>query len=95
MQLDKSIRPAVSGLDYPVEWKGVHDGLSEPGWIIEIAAYDISVTALFSGGADFESPPLLGTTDRTRHVKVTSLEEAQRPEFQKWIEQAGRTSGWR
>ena len=26
--------------------------------------------------------------------KVTSLEEAQRPELQRWIEQAGRTPGW-
>jgi len=25
---------------------------------------------------------------------VTSLEETERPELQKWIEQSGRTPGW-
>src|SRR5207302_6424149 len=68
--------------------------IPELGWIIEMAAYDVSVNVVFLGGADFESPPPLGTTDRTRYIKVTSLEEAQRPELQKWIEQAGRTPGW-
>jgi hypothetical protein len=48
----------------------------------------------FLGGADFESPPPLGTTDRTRYIKVTSLEEAEPPELEKWIEQAGHTAGW-
>jgi hypothetical protein len=52
------------------------------------------VNVVFLGGADFEAPPPLGTTDRTRYIKVTSLEDAQRPELQEWIEQAGRTLGW-
>ena len=93
-QLDESIRKTVPGLDYAVKWKRAYYGLPELGWIIEIAAYDVSVNVLFLGGADFESPPPLGTTDRTRFIKVTSLDEAQRPELQKWIEQAGRTPGW-
>jgi hypothetical protein len=92
--LDQSIQAAVPGLNYAVKWKRAYYGLPERGWIIEIAAYDVSVNVLFLGGADFESPPPLGTTDRTRYIKVTSLEEAQRPELQKWIEQAGRTPGW-
>ena len=58
------------------------------------SAYDVSVNVVFLGGADFESPPPLGTTDRTRYVKVTTLEEAQGPELQKWIVQAGHTPGW-
>ena len=93
-RLDESIRATVPGLDYAVKWKRAYYGLPELGWIIEIAAYDVSVNVVFLGGADFESPPPLGTTDRTRYIKVTSLEEAQRPELQKWIEQAGRTPGW-
>ncbi len=80
--------------DYAVKWKRPYYGLPELGWIIEIAAYDVSVNVVFFGGADFESAPPLGTTDRTRYVKVTSLEDAERPELQKWIEQAGRTPGW-
>ena len=93
-RLDESIRATVSGLYYAVKWKRAYYGLPELGWIIEIAAYDVSVNVVFLGGADFESPPPLGTTGRSRYVKVTSLEDAQRPELQKWIEQASRTPGW-
>jgi hypothetical protein len=57
------------GLHYAVKWKRPYYGLPELGWIIELAAYDISVNVVFFGGADFESPPPLGTTDRTRYVK--------------------------
>jgi hypothetical protein len=92
--LDESIRKTVPGLHYAVKWKRAYYGLPKLGWIIELAAYDVSVNVVFLGGAYFESPPPLGTTDRTRYFKVTSLEEAQRPELQKWIKQAGRTPGW-
>ena len=93
-RLDEVIQATNPHLHYAVNRKRAYYGLPELGWIIEIAAYDVSVNVLFLGGADFESPPPLGTADRTRYIKVTSLEEAQRPELQKWIEQAGRTPGW-
>ncbi|HEY3845465.1 MAG TPA: DUF1801 domain-containing protein [Acidimicrobiales bacterium] len=93
-RLDTLIRATVPGLHYGVKWKRAYYGLPELGWIIEIAAYDVSVNIVFLGGADFEPPPPLGTTDRTRYVKVTSPEEVPRPELEKWIEQAGRTPGW-
>ena len=38
------------------------------------------MNVVFLGGADFEPPPPLGTTDRTRYIKVTTLEEGHRPE---------------
>jgi hypothetical protein len=93
--LDELIRATVPDLSYAVNRKRGYYGLPGLGWIIEIAAYDVSVNVLFLGGADFESPPPLGTTDRTRYIKVTSLDEANTREMQKWIEQAGRTSGWK
>lgn len=93
-QLDKSIRAAVPGLHFAVKWKRAYYGLPKFGWIIEIAAYDVSVNVVFLGGADLKPPPPLGTVDRTRYVKVTSLDEAQRPELEKWMKQAGRTPGW-
>jgi hypothetical protein len=92
--LDESIRATIPGLRYAVKWRRPYYGLPELGWIIELAAYDVSVNVVFLGGADFDSPPPLGTTDRTRFVKVTTLEETQRPELVKWIEEAGRTPGW-
>jgi hypothetical protein len=93
-ELDGSIRATIPGLHYAVKWKRPYYGLPELGWIIELAAYDVSVNVVFLGGADFDSPPPLGTTDRTRYVKVTSLEETRRPELLEWIEAASRTPGW-
>jgi hypothetical protein len=94
-RLDGSIREIIPGLQYAVKWKRAYYGLPELGWIIEMVAYDVSVNVVFFGGAAFDPPPPLGTTDRTRYVKVKSLEEAQAPEMHNWIEQAGRVPGWR
>jgi hypothetical protein len=53
------------------------------------------VNVVFLGGADFDSQPPLGTTGRSRYVKVKTVEEAQAPEMHKWIEQAARQPGWK
>ena len=92
--LDEWIRAVVPGLHYAVTWKRVFYGLPGIGWIIGLAPYDVSVNVVFFGGADFDPPPL-GTTDRTRYLKLTTLEEGQRPELHEWMEQAGRTPGWK
>lgn len=93
-KLDESIRAAIPGLHYAVKWKRPYYGLPELGWVIELAAYDVSVNVVFFGGADFDAPPPLGTTDRTRYVKVTTVDEAQQPKLRNWIEEASRTPGW-
>ena len=93
--LDETIRATIPKLEYAVKWKRPYYGLPGLGWIIELAPYDVSVNIVFLGGADFDAPPPLGTADRSRYVKVTTLEEAQRPELRAWIEQAGRTPGWK
>jgi hypothetical protein len=93
--LDGSIRETIPGLGYAVKWKNAYYGLPELGWIIEMAAYAVSVNVVFFGGADFEPPPPFGETDRSRYVKLTTPEEAQRTEMRNWIEQAGRVPGWR
>jgi hypothetical protein len=94
-RLDESIRATIPGLQYAVKWKRPYYGLPELGWIIEIQAFDVSVNLVFFGGAEFDPPPPLGTTERSRYVKLTTLEEAQRPEIHTWIEQAGRVRGWK
>jgi hypothetical protein len=93
-RLDEMIRDAIDGLQYAVKWRKAYYGLPELGWVIEMVAYDVSVNVVFLGGADYDPPPPLGTTDRTRYVKVTTLEEAQEPQIHSWIEQAGRVRGW-
>jgi hypothetical protein len=60
-----------------------------------LAAYDVSVNVVFFGGADFDPPPPLGTTDRSRYIKVKTLAEAQGPAMLNWIEQARRVQGWK
>ena len=92
--LDELIRETIPGLQYAVKWKKAYYGLPELGWIIEMVAYDVSVNVVFLGGADFDSPPPLGTTGRSRYVKVKTVEEAQAPEMHNWIEQAPRQPGW-
>jgi hypothetical protein len=93
--LDESIRAAIPDLYYAVKFKRAFYGSPELGWVIEIAPYDVSVNVVFLGGADFKSPPPLGTADRTRYVKVTNLDEGKRPELVDWMEQAGNTPGWK
>jgi hypothetical protein len=93
-QLYELIQATVPDLGYAVKWKRAFYGSADQGWIIELAAYDVSVNVVFFGGADFDPAPPLGTTERTRYVKVTSIEDAQRSELKNWIEQAGRTKGW-
>lgn len=94
-RLDESIRATIPGLQYAIKWKYAYYGLPELGWIIEIEAFAVSVNVVFFGGAGFDPPPPLGTTDRSRYVKLTTLEETQGPEIRSWIEQAGRVPGWK
>src|SRR5690606_41958818 len=93
--LDELIRETLQGLQYGVKWKRAYYGLPEQGWIIEMVAYDVSVNVVFLGGADFDAPPPLGTSGRTRYVKVRTLDEVEQPEMRSWIEQAASVSGWR
>jgi hypothetical protein len=60
-----------------------------------MVADDVFVNVVFRRGPDFESAPPIGTMERSRYVKVTTLEEAEQPGMHKWIEQAGHVPGWR
>ena len=93
-RIDEEIVATIPELQFAVHRKRPYYGLSELGWIIEVAAYDVSANVVFFGGADFDPPPPLGATDRTRYVKVTTVAEVERPELQEWIKQAGRIPGW-
>lgn len=92
--LDEQIRKTLPALQYAIKWKKAYYGLRDLGWVIELVAYDVSVNVVFLGGADFEPPPPHGETDRSRYVKLRTLEEALAPEVRRWIEQAGRFPGW-
>jgi hypothetical protein len=86
-RMDELIGETIPGLQYAVKWKKAYYGLPELGWIMEMVAYDVSVNVVFFGGAEFDPPPPLGTTGRTRYVKLTTLEEA-RVNLHPWAERS-------
>jgi hypothetical protein len=94
-RLDRRIRDTIPGLLFALKWKRPYYGLPELGWIIEMAAYDVSVNLVFLGGADFDPPPPLGSVGRSRYVKVKTLQEAEDPMIGEWIQQAALVRGWK
>jgi hypothetical protein len=92
--LDELIRGTIREVHYAIKWKKAYYGTPKLGWVIEIVAYDVSVNVVFFGGGDFNPPPPLGTVDRSRYIKVTTLEDVEGPDMRKWIRQAGRVPGW-
>lgn len=93
-RLDELIRDTLPDLQFAVKWKKAYYGLPERGWVIEMVAYDVSVNVVFLGGADFVTPPPLGDSDRSRYVKIKSLEELDDEQLRSWIEQAAQADGW-
>jgi hypothetical protein len=93
-RLDELIRETLPGLQYAIKWKKAYYGLPGRGWVIEMVAYDVSVNVVFLGGANFGSPPPLGDSDRSRYIKVKSLDEIDEQELRTWIENASRVDGW-
>src|SRR6187200_341377 len=85
-RLDGLIRETIDGLHYAVKWKKAHYGSPEHGWVIEMVAYDVSVNVVFFGGADFDPPPPLGDADRSRYIKLKTMDEVEQPELTSWIE---------
>lgn len=90
--LDVLIRESIPGLHYAVKWKKAYYGLPGQGWLIELAAYDVSANIVFFGGAGFDPPPPLG--EGSRYIKIRSLEEAREPRIRDWIQQAATHPGW-
>lgn len=94
-QLDELICSNLSGLQYAIKWGKVYYGLPELGWVIEMVAYNVSVNVVFLAGAEFDSPPPLGEGDQSRYVKLKTVDDVNKPELKKWIQQAGRVAGWK
>ena len=93
-RLDEMIRNAIPELQFAVKWKKAYYGVPQHGWVIEMVAYDVFVNAVFFAGAEFDPRPPLGTSGRTRYVKLRSVDDLDQPELRSWIEQAGRFPGW-
>ncbi len=95
VKLDKMIRDALSDPQYAIKWKKAYYGTPNLGWVVEMVAYDVSVNVVFLGGADFDSQPPLGDTDRSRYIKVKSMEELEDSDMASWVKAAAKTEGWK
>lgn len=93
--LDELIQAAHPDLQFAVKWKKAYYGLPDVGWMMEMVAYDVSVNVVFFGGADFDTPPPLGDSDRSRYIKLKTVDDAEQSDLKSWIEQAGRVPGWK
>lgn len=93
-RLDELIRDELPEVQYAIKWKKAFYGLPDRGWVIEMVAYDVSVNLVFLGGADFDSPPPLGERDRSRYIKLKSLDETSEEDLRTWIESSAQVEGW-
>jgi hypothetical protein len=92
--LDEMICATVPDLQFAVKFHRAFYGLPQLGWVIEVAPYFRSANVLFLGGADLDPPPPLGTTGRTRYLKVTSADDADRADLRAWVDLSSRVPGW-
>ena len=94
-EIDSLIKESIPNPQYAIKSGNAYYGSQELGWVIEVAAYDVSVNIVFLSGAKFDDQPPLGEGDQTRYVKLKTVDEINRPEIQKWIQQASRITGWK
>jgi len=94
-KIDHLIGELIPNLYYAIKWGNAYYGTKDLGWIIEVAAYDVSVNIVFLNGAAFDTPPPMGTGEETRYVKLRTLNELENQELINFINQAGRLNGWK
>ena len=92
--IDGLISDSIPDLQYAVKWGNAYYGTSELGWIIEVAAYDVSANIVFLNGAAFDTQPPLGSGE-TRYVKLRTLDELNGLGVPDFINQAGSHQGWK
>ena len=94
-EIDSLIKEFIPNLQYAIKWGNAYYGSQELGWVIEVAAYDVSVNIVFLNGAKFDHQPPLGDGDQSRYVKLKVVDEVNQPEIKNWIQQASCLSGWK
>lgn len=88
IKIDELINKNIPKLQYAIKWGKAFYGTPELGWITEIAAYDVSLNMVFHAGTEFNPVPPLGTDDRSRYVKIRSIDDAISSDVFNWIKQA-------
>ncbi len=94
-RIDKLIHDEIPDLHYAVKWSSAFYGTKELGWLIQIAAYDVSANIVFLNGAAFDPQPPLGEGDESRYIKLRSQDELEELRVVDFIKQAGGLEGWK
>ena len=94
-KIDRLINENIPNLQYAIKWGNAYYGSRELGWLIEVAAYDVSVNIVFLGGAKFDPKPPLGTGEQSRYIKLRTMDELNDKMIIDYIQQAGRIDGWK
>ena len=94
-KIDSLIHDLIPDLHYAIKWGNAFYGTKELGWLIEVAGYDVSANIVFLSGAMFDPQPPLGTDEKTRNIKLKTLNDIQDLEIAGFIKQAGCFNGWK
>lgn len=93
-KIDSLIHDSIPNLNYAIKWGNAYYGTDELGWLIEVAAYDVSVNIVFLNGAALNPQPPLGTGGDTRYFKLREVEEIEEKNIANFLQQAGGITGW-
>jgi hypothetical protein len=94
-EIDSLIHDLIPNLQYAIKWGNAYYGTNELGWLIELAAYDVSANIVFLSGAAFDPQPPLGTGEETRYIKLNTVDEVNDQHVIDFIKQAATLDGWR
>ncbi len=94
-KIDGLIHDTLPNLHYAIKWGKAYYGTPELGWLIELAAYDVSINIVFLNGAKMDPAPPLGTGGETRYLKIRTMEELNAGPVLDFIKQSGTLEGWK
>jgi hypothetical protein len=94
-KIDSLVHDSIPNLQYAIKWGNAYYGTDELGWLIEVAAYDVSANIVFLNGAAFNPQPPLGTGEETRYFKLKTIDELNDQIIIDCIKQAGGIKGWK
>ena len=93
-KIDSLIHDSIPNLHYAIKWSKAYYGTSELGWLIEVAAYDVSANIVFLKGADLDPQPPLGKGE-SRYFKLREMEELEEKNIASYLKQAEQRIGWK
>lgn len=93
-KIDSLIHDSIPNLQYAIKWGNAYYGTSELGWLLEVAAYDVSANIVFLNGSAFNPQPPLGSGE-SRYFKLKRFEELEEKNIARFLKQASHIKGWK